>query len=298
MPEDRPWRGFKTVKTAESDLLIMGIPFDGAVSSARGAAEAPSRLRRLSVNTPPVSEEGLDLRRLVISDRGDATLNPEEGNYFNKVAAEALGLFKTGKFSLFLGGDHSVTIPLGKAFTDCYKPKQVGMIHLDAHCDLMDSYQGNRWSHACPQRRFLEHDNVFSNNLALVGIRNYEVEEIEFLRKNPSITVINSRQFYLRPHQDIQHQVIKAMQGLDAVYLSLDIDVLDPAYAPGTGVPEAGGLTTREVIEFVRGIMLNLPVKAMDLVEVAPPLDHSDITSWSAIRIVYETFAALALSQE
>jgi len=275
----------------------MGVPFDGAVSSFRGAAEAPARLRKLSAMTPPVSEEGIDLRGLVIHDRGDLQVDPEGSSYFDTVREEALELIKKGKFTLFFGGDHSITIPLAGAFAEHYYPEPVGMIHIDSHCDLMERYEGVQWSHACPQRRFLEQENAAAENLALVGIRNLEVEEMEFLQEHPSITMITSRQFYHRPRTDIVEQVIKAMKGVEAVYLSLDIDVLDPAYAPGTGVPEAGGLTTREVIEFVREMILSLPVKAMDLVEVAPPLDHSDITSWSAVKIIYETFAALVSSE-
>ncbi len=298
MVEKRSWRGLKTGEPAEGDILILGVPFDGAVSNARGAAEAPANLRKLTAMTPPVSEEGLDLRKLIIADRGDVNLDPEDGSYFGRVEKEAAALIATGKPALFLGGDHSVTIPLGRAFAGHYSPKPVGMIHLDSHCDLMDSYDGQRWSHACPQRRFLEHENVLSKNLVMAGIRNYEVEEMEFLRENSAITVINSREFYTRGHKEIQRQVIEVLKDVEAVYLSLDIDVLDPAYAPGTGVPEAGGLSTRDVIELVREIMCNLPVKAVDLVEVAPVLDHSDITSWAAVRIIYEIFATLVATKQ
>jgi len=298
MIEKKLWRGLKTGVPAEGDILILGVPFDEAVSNARGAAEAPAHLRKLSALNPPVSEEGLDLRKLIIADQGDVNLDPEDSSYFGRVEKEAAALIATGKPSLFLGGDHSVTIPLGRAFAGHYSPKPVGMIHLDSHCDLMDSYDGHRWSHACPQRRFLEHENVVSKNLVMAGIRNFEVEEMEFLRENSAITVINARQFYSRNHKEIQSQIVEALKDVEAVYLSLDIDVLDPAYAPGTGVPEAGGLSTREVIELVREIMGNLPVKAVDLVEVAPVLDYRDITSWAAVKIIYEIFATLVTTKQ
>lgn len=293
MSKSSYWRGLKTGNPDHSDVLILGVPFDGAVSNARGAAEAPDRLRELSIKTPPLSEQGLDLRELVICDQGNVTVDPDWNRYYNQVEQQAAELMAKEKFLLFLGGDHSVTIPLGKAFAEHYSSETVGMIHLDSHCDLMDIYDGSHWSHACPQRRFLEHENISPDNLVMVGIRNYEAEELVFLKDNPAITVIGARQCYFQDHKLIMEQIYKAMRGIGAVYLSIDIDVLDPAFAPGTGTPEAGGLSTREVIEMTREIVINLPVKAVDLVEVAPPIDHSNITSWSALKIIYEIFSAI-----
>ncbi len=298
MATEKPWSEIGAGPPGSADINILGVPFDGAVSNAAGAAEAPVRLRELSKILPPFSEAGVDLRPLRIHDYGDLTVTSEWEGYFDSVKEKAAGLFRSGGFNLFLGGDHSINIPLSAAFAEHHYPAPVGMIHLDSHCDLMDVYDGLKWSHACPQRRFLEQPNAEPKRLFLLGIRSYEAEELDFINRHPSLTVVGAGQFLQQtPGQTLQ-MICEAMSGLESLYLSLDIDVLDPAYAPGTGTPEGGGLSTRQVFELVRNIVERLPVKAMDLVEVAPPLDHSDITSWAALKIIYELFAALALKKQ
>jgi len=287
------WDGFKAGTPENSDISIMGVPFDGAVSGPRGAAEAPARLRELSKRFSPFSEEGLDLRSLAVYDRGDVPFDRDWERYYYEVENQALTLFKNGGIPLFLGGDHSVTIPLSRAFSRYYHPDPVGMVHLDAHTDLMDIYRGQKWSHACPQRRFLEQGNAKARHLFLVGIREFEAEEVTFWKDNPDLGLVTARRYYRDGHKAVMKEMVSAMEGLEAVYLSIDIDILDPAYAPGTGTPQAGGLSTRELIELVTDTMAGLPVKAVDLVEVAPPLDYSDITSRAALKVIYEVFAAI-----
>ncbi len=294
---EKPWRELKQVGLSDSDIAILGIPFDGAVSASRGAAAAPGRIRELSKILPPFSEEGIDLRGLKVADRGNVPLNLHWERFFQEVEDQAARLLQAGAFGLFLGGDHSVTIPLLKAFSSRHCSGPVGVIHLDSHCDLMDQYGGHAWSHACTQRRSLEQANIALDHLALVGIRSYEAEELTFLRNNPAVTLIGARQFFRQGSAGTVDQICAAMAKVSAVYLSLDIDVLDPAYAPGTGTPEAGGLSSRDLMELVGALINRLPVKAMDLVEVSPPLDHSDITSWAALKIIYELFGAITLKK-
>ena len=291
---EAPWREMTLTILGDSDLNILGVPFDGAVSASRGAAAAPDRIRALSGILPPFSEDGTDLRGLKLADLGNVAFSLNWEEYFGAVEHRAAELLKTGKACLFLGGDHSVTIPLVKAFAGCYQSAPVGVIHFDSHCDLMESCDGHHWSHACTQRRSLELPNLAPEHLALVGIRSYEAGELEFLRENPAITVIGARQLFREGLSCILERIFNAMEGVPAIYLTLDIDVLDPAFAPGTGTPECGGLSTREVIELIREIVSRLPVKAVDIVEVSPPMDHSDITSWAALKIIYELFAALS----
>jgi agmatinase len=283
----------RTAGPAEGDIVILGVPFDGAVSASRGAALAPHRIRELSKILPPFSETGTDLRSLKLADRGNVPFSLNWEYFFQEIERQAADLLESGKFCLFLGGDHSVTIPLVKAFAGRHRSGPVGIIHFDAHCDLMDEYDGHRWSHACTQRRSLELPNIAPERLVLAGIRSFEAEELAFLRENPAVTVIGARQIYSQGLSETLERIFAALQGVTAVYLSLDIDVLDPAFAPGTGTPEGGGLSTREVVELVREILANLPVKAADIVEVSPPLDCSDITAWAALKIIYEIFATL-----
>jgi len=294
---EKPWRDLKQADQTVSDVAILGIPFDGAVSASRGAAAAPNRIRELSKIMPPFSEEGIDLRGLKISDCGNVPPTLDWQQYFRDVEEQAARLMQTSPFCLFLGGDHSVTIPLVKAFAAQNYPGRVGIIHLDAHCDLMDSYGGHIWSHACTQRRSLEQENISAAHLALLGIRSYESDELDFLREHPEITVIGARKYFRQGLQSSVDEICSALRGAACVYLSLDIDLLDPAYAPGTGTPEGGGLSTREVMEITSLFCRRLPVKAMDIVELSPPLDSSDITSWAALKIIYEILSVRSLKE-
>jgi len=295
----RPWGELLTDKRDEARVLIMGVPFDLSVSGGRGACEAPERIRRLSRYQPATTETGAIMDRLKVFDAGDVPLDLNWERYFKTVEDKAYELMTGGKFCLFLGGDHSVTIPLHKAFGRYNAGNagqgpggKTGIIHFDAHCDLCDSYDGHRWSHACTERRSLD-DVITPGDLFMLGIRSYEEEEVAFLRRHPEIKVITAHELY-RSGIDAAWRVLEAhYRHYEALYFTLDIDVLDPAYAPGTGVPEPAGLTSRELMELVKLVVANLPVKAMDIVEVSPGLDHSDITGWAALKIIYEVFGCL-----
>ena len=126
---------------------------------------------------------------------------------------------------------------------------------------------------------------------SFVGIRVAELSELELMKQHPMIRTLRAADVYKRGPEDIAAELVKAYEDYDAVYLTLDIDVLDPAFAPGTGTPVAGGLSSRELIEIFKVLIRKVPVKAMDLVEVAPPLDVNDITSWAALRIIHEVLA-------
>jgi agmatinase len=126
--------------------------------------------------------------------------------------------------------------------------------------------------------------------LVFVGLRSFAQEEWDFLKANPEISYFTARQCYRRGIEAIAEEVVERLEGVEAVYFTLDIDGLDPAYAPGTGTPEGGGLTTRELLELVRIVFQRLPVRALDVVEVAPPLDQADITSFAALKIIYEAW--------
>jgi agmatinase len=288
-----PWGLSSTPGIEEADVLILGIPFDGAVSNEKGAAAAPDRLRELSRILPSVTEEGTAFQGLVIRDEGNILPQPDWDKYFGEVNKRAYELIARYKFCLFLGGDHSVSIPLESAFARAHAGENVGIIHFDAHCDLADIYDGFHWSHACTQRRALELPNVKPGNLTLVGIRSFMEDELEFLHEHPQIRVINAREIYQHGLKYTFEEVRKRYQNCNAIYFSIDIDVLDPAFAPGTGTPEAGGLSNRELMELVREIMAYLPVKTTDVVEVSPPLESSDITSWAALKIIYEIFGEI-----
>ncbi len=288
-----PWGATLTIPIEEADVIILGLPFDGGVSNEKGAAEAPERLRELSRILPMSTEEGAVFRGLKIHDDGNIIPTLDHQKYFEEIYQRAYDLITHHQFCLFLGGDHSVGIPLASAFSRAHAGENVGIIHLDAHCDLADEYDGLRWSHACTQRRALELPNVKPENLTMIGIRSFMEDELEFLAKHPDICVIKAREIYQHSLTWASEKIMERFLHCSAIYLSIDIDVLDPAYAPGTGTPESGGLSTRELMELIREIVTHFPVKAADVVEVSPPLDLSNITSWAALKVIYEIFGAI-----
>ncbi len=293
MIDSKPWGEINTSKKNEADVCIMGIPFDGAVSCGKGAALAPEVIRNLSRYLPPTTEEGQMLSPLKIYDHGDVPIDLDWSRYYASVEREALKLMNSRAFCLFIGGDHSVTIPLHRAFGRYNKGKKIGIIHFDSHSDICDEYDGHKWSHACTEKRAVD-DVISPEDLSLVGIRSWEAEEVEYLNSNPDVLVIRACDIHKKGYDYVCGKLKGKYTGYDAIYLTLDIDVLDPSYAPGTGTPEAGGLSSRFMLEIIKFLFLELPIKAMDLVEVSPPLDSiNNITSWTALKIIYEVFGKL-----
>ena len=283
----RLWSGLAS-DDPNSEVGVLGVPFDGATSFRKGTSFAPSKIRELTPHCAPATEEGISLTGLRVRDYGDVFVDLNWERYFATVEGRARQAL-SHRLALFLGGDHSVTIPLVRAFSDSVNG-MFGMLHIDAHLDLADSFEGSHWSHACTQRRVLELPNIDPQHLAFVGIRSFMDDEMEFIAKHPGIEVHTARDVYVHGIDVVARSVVEQLQGVDAVYVTLDIDALDPAFAPGTGTPEAGGLSTRQVLELLRRVFSDLPVRALDIVEVSPPLDHSDITSVAALRVIYEAF--------
>lgn len=276
-----------TSDSRDAAVGVLGVPFDGGVSFRRGAALAPAKLRELSSHLAGCSDDGQPLQ-LDVRDYGDVPFDLEWPRYFQAVEEWANDIL-SHPLALFLGGDHSVTIPLMRAFHRTLDGP-IGLVHFDAHPDLFDVYDGHRWSHACTARRALELPGLKSEHLVFVGLRSIACEEWDYLERHPEIPRFTAGECWRAGIANVAQDVVKKLEGLSAVYLSVDIDGLDPAYAPGTGYPEAGGLSTRDLLELVRVLCRHLPVRAMDVVEVAPPLDHNDITSSAALKAVYEAW--------
>ena len=267
-PHRQPWSGLVSEDPA-AEVGILGAPFDNAASFRKGAAFAPAKIRELTPHTAPVTEEGRRLGGLRVRDYGDVSADLDWARYFATVEAQAAPVLRH-PLALFLGGDHSVTIPLVAAFSHTVAGR-FGVVHFDAHPDLADEYDGHRWSHACTARRVLELPHVEPRHLAFVGLRSWMDDELAFLAAHPEIGVHTARDVYRRSVETVAADVVAQLQEVDAVYVTLDVDGLDPAYAPGTGTPEPGGLSTRELLEFLRVVFARLPVRALDVVEVAPP---------------------------
>jgi agmatinase len=290
VPHRDVWSGLASDEPS-AEVGVLGVPFDGAVSFRRGSAFAPSKLRELSPNLAPCTEEGRPLT-LRVRDYGDVSNDLEWSRFFRVVEDRATEVLRH-PLAFFLGGDHSVTIPLMRAF-DRVADGPFGIVHFDSHPDLADTYDGHRWSHACTERRALELPGLEPQHLVFVGLRSLMREEWDYLQAHPEIGYFTARQCYQRGIEAIAREVVERLGNVPAVYFTLDIDGLDPAYAPGTGTPEGGGLTTRDLLELARIIFQELPVRAMDLVEVAPPLDCADITSLAALKIIYEVWGVIS----
>ena len=287
------WREICTDKLSEADMCVLGIPFDGAASVGKGAAHAPAAIRECTSVLPPTNSSGDKFPNIRVYDQGDVAFSLDWKRFFQRTEDEAYALLQSGKFCMFLGGDHSVTIPLAAAFAKYHQEKKIGFIHFDSHPDLCDEYEESPWSHACPLKRVID-DHIKPRDLAQIGVRSYEMEEIDLYNEHPELLVIRAQEIFRKGYQAAIDKLVENFQGYDAIYLTLDIDVLDPAFAPGTGTPEAGGLSSRELIEIINQLFDQLPIKAMDLVEISPPLDTTNqITSWAGAKIIYEILGKL-----
>ncbi len=277
-----------------SNIIICGVPFDGNASVGKGASLAPSTLRELSYDLPALDRKGNLLSKTFIYDQGD--FNADD---FDKLSEEIYSkvISYNNKFHIILGGDHSIAIASEKAF---YKKaikenKEPVIIHIDAHPDICDEYHGSKFSHACPIKRAL--DLGFKDeNITLIGVRGFEAQEIETFKKHPLLDVYKANDIHLLGIDKLINIISnKYKDDKYVIYISYDIDANDPSFAPGTGTPEAFGLTSLDTMNFITGIIEKLNVTTMDLVEIAPPLDVNNITSWLGLKTLYEIFHVLEI---
>jgi agmatinase len=264
-------------------IVFAGIPLDLTSSYRPGTRFAPSSLREASANLETYQPSmGLDVfERLNISDVGDLMLVPadlqQSGERITQLVKE---LLKDGKTPALLGGEHTLTYFSIKAMDD------ITLIQLDAHRDLREEYLGDRVCHASVMRRVL--DSLPPERLIQVGIRSCSKEEADFA-SGKEIHAYTA-EAVLRDMKGVLNEIKELAKG--KVYLSLDLDVLDPAFAPAVATPEPGGLSTLDVLRLVRELG-RLDIRAFDVVELAPPYD-SGITAFAGARIIYELLAALA----
>jgi agmatinase len=265
----------------EADYSVIGIPFDGEASARTGAAMGPERLRFWSHHLTPFSEDRTRLSGIRMADLGDMLVQDAARDF----AAVRKRVAALTNIPILLGGDHSVTIPIFEGQRQRYAGKRLGVLWLDAHPDLCNEFVGSKLSHACVLRRGLE-AGIAAQDVCMVGLRSWEYEEIDLI-ENGGLNVYTAADVATRGMQAIAHDVHARLGRCDAVHISLDIDCLDPAYAPGTGIPDAGGLTSREVIALIQSLQ-GLPLVGLDVVEVAPPLDPSEATVFAALKFIME----------
>lgn len=270
----------------ETDVAVFGIPYDGAASFREGTKDGPRSIRDISFSITPTTEDFTLFDDLRVLDLGDF-YGADQVDLFELVEKQVEELVREKVFFTMLGGDHSVTIPVLRGIDKAIQGS-LGVIHIDAHLDLCDELDGNPLSHACPARRGTELKSINgSDGFYFLGIRSIERDEINFMKEN-KVHVISAREFSLLGVEKVLSRVIEHFKDRDHIYLTLDIDALDPAYASGTGTPQFGGLSSREILEVLRGLFRELPIMGFDVVEVAPGLSSSLTSSFAARKIITE----------
>lgn len=273
---------FKSPANKPAEYALLGVPFDRASSFRAGAHLGPRVIRDMAESLNPCTERGVDLSALNAVDRGDLALSRDAEEAHGQIEDAITDVLKDGAVPIVLGGDHSITVPCFQAALARYL--DVRLLYLDAHADLYEDFQGDRHSHACVAARILELDGMTGDRITQAGLRAWTPEQLELAEKHEVQT------FSVWEMDRFEYETTKP------VYLSLDIDVLDPAFAPGVGNPVPGGLSSRQLTDLIQA--LDVEIVGMDLVEVSPLLDRSNVTSVAAARMVLEMLGAVAKRPE
>jgi agmatinase len=271
----------------DTDITIIGVPYDGEASARKGAALAPERIRFWSQHLTPFSEDRTRLGGMRVCDLGDIEVQDQEAD-FERIRNEIAAL---PNVPIVLGGDHSIAIPVLQGQRQRFKDKRLGVLWLDAHPDLCDEFKGSRHSHACVLRRGLE-AGIAAEDVCMFGLRSWEEQELELI-EGGALHVYTAAEVADRGARAAAADVRSILSRCDAIHISLDIDCLDPAAAPGTGIPDAAGLTSRDVVTLIKSLQ-GLPLAGLDVVEVSPVLDPSEATVFAALKFIMELIAVQA----
>ncbi len=279
---------------ADHTVAVVGVPFDSGVTYRPGARFGPACIRQGSRLLRPYNPAlGIaPFRTVQVVDAGDIAANPFDiGQALASVQAGVRELADGGRRVVTLGGDHTIALPILRAMADLHGP--VALVHFDAHLDTWDTYFGAPYTHGTPFRRAAEEGLLVKDHSAHVGIRGsvYDATDLEDDERF-GFTIVHAEELERTSVAAVVERIVRRV-GDAPVYVSIDIDVLDPAHAPGTGTPEAGGLTSRELLAILRG-MKNLNIIGADVVEVSPAYDHAEITAIAAANVVYELVSVFA----
>ena len=281
------------------DIAILGIPFDAGTSYRPGARFGPQAVRQASRHLRTNYHPAYDtepFKELQVADAGDISCNPfniEEAVI--QIQNAAIELMRNIGSIISIGGDHTIALPLLRAVNKYHGP--VALVHFDAHLDTWDTYFGAPYTHGTPFRRAAE-EKLFLDHASMhIGIRGplYSSEDLK-IDEELGFKVVHCDEFQ---KEGVEHVVkrIKERVGDYPMYLSIDIDVLDPAHAPGTGTPEIAGMSSRELLGVLRGLA-GLNIISADVVEVSPAYDHAELTSLAAATTVFELINLLAYFQK
>jgi agmatinase len=277
------------------DVALIGVPFDGGTSYRPGPRFGPRHVRQQSAIIRPYHPV-LDVspfELLRVADYGDLAVNPLSiDDTFHRIESGLKTVLDDSAVPLCVGGDHSILLPILRAIHAAHGP--VGLIQLDAHSDTWDQYWGMKYSHGTPVRRAIEEGLLDEANILQVGLRGqlYGADDLDYAREH-KIKMITAEAIH-----DVGLSVVReALASFTGhkIYFSLDIDVVDPAFAPGTGTPQVGGLSSHQILTLVRSFA-GLNFVGCDLVEVSPQYDSAEITSLLAANLLFEQLCLLCLA--
>ena len=297
----------KELKSMNADIAIIGAPVDMGVGNRPGARYGPRAIRQADYWPKPAKLSNLyhlnlevfPLKEMNVVDFGDANCPPSSLEKSHEaVENKVTEALDADAIPIVLGGDHSITLPSATAVAKKYGYGNVGMVHFDAHADTGDSTYGDVLiSHGSPMRRLIESGAIPGKNFVQVGLRGPWPPPVDQKwMKDQGMRWHLMAEIEKKGFDSVLEMAIsEALDGPDKLYISIDVDVMDPAFAPGTGTPEPGGISSLELLRAIREIVLSKGMVAMDVVEVAPVYDQpGDITAQAAHRCIYEAISALA----
>jgi len=275
------------------DACFVGVPLDIGTSLRAGARFGPRDIRQNSVLIRPyqMATRARPFDSLRVGDIGDVAINTFNLQRSIAIIEQAYdGILGTGCIPLTLGGDHTIVLPILRAMRRRHGP--LGLVHVDAHADVNDEMFGEKIAHGTPFRRAVEEGLLDTRRAVQIGLRatGYGADDFDWPRQQ-GMRVVQAEECWHRSLVPLMAEIRKQL-GNGPTYLSFDIDGLDPAFAPGTGTPEIGGLTTIQGMEIIRGC-LGLQLVGCDLVEVSPPYDPFGTTSLLAANLLYEMLCVL-----
>ncbi len=279
---------------SEVDIALVGVPFDGGTTNRAGTRHGPREIRNQSSLMRRVHHVSAiapyDLVR--VGDLGDCPINPIDlMDALKKIEAFFSEIRAAGAVPITAGGDHLISLPILRALA---RDRPLGMIHFDAHSDTNDRYFGdNPYTHGTPFRRAVEEGLLEPKRIVQIGIRGsiYDPADYDFAKAN-GIRIIFIEEFARRGPEDVMAEA-RELVGTRPIYLTFDIDSIDPSMAPGTGTPEIGGITTREAQAMLR-LLRGLTIVGADVVEVSPPFDLGGITALAGATVMFELLCVMA----
>ena len=287
-------------KVGEYDVAVVGVPHDSGTTYRPGTRFGPQGIRRISaLYTPYNFELGVDLReQITLCDVGDIfTIPANNEKSFDQISKGIAHIFSSGAFPIILGGDHSIGFPTVRGVCRHLGDKKVGIIHFDRHVDTQETDLDERM-HTCPWFHATNMQNAPAKNLVQLGIGGWQVprQGVKVCRERATniLTVTDITEIGL--DAAVNFALERALDGADCVYISFDIDCIDAGFVPGTGWPEPGGLLPREALYLLGKIIQKAPVCGLEVVEVSPPYDISDMTALMATRMICDAMAHLVIS--